>query len=191
MLWQQQWDWMELGKLLILLRMWIVSQTDPLMKIIIESQNHRKVWIGRDSSDHVVPTHLPRAGLPTARSTTSSAAQGLIQPSLECLQGWDIHTYVQPVLVLLYSLWKISPQKFPRSHLRVWRRRNRTLLESNGRRMWWNLSLEQGASSHSCDHTGNLLEKSLGERSPGQAYTPASLRISMSLISTLCLSRFS
>lgn len=59
---------------------------------------------------------------------------------------------------------------FPNFNLRVWKRRNRTWLESNGRRMWWNPSLEQGAPSHSCDHAGNLLEKSLGEGSAGLCY---------------------
>ena len=46
-------------------------------------------WVGRNLKDHLVPAPLPRAGLPTTRSSISN--KGPIQPGLEHLQGWDIH----------------------------------------------------------------------------------------------------
>ena len=45
-----------------------------------QSQNYRMVWAGRAP----IPPLLPWAGLPPS----SSAAQGPIQPGLECLHGW-------------------------------------------------------------------------------------------------------
>lgn len=45
--------------------------------------NHRTVCVGRNLKDHLLPTALPQAGLPTSRSGTGWIAQGL-----EHLQGW-------------------------------------------------------------------------------------------------------
>ena len=51
--------------------------------------------VGRDLKDHQAPTPLPHAGLP---SSVSNTAQGPIQPGLEQLQGWGIHSLSgQPV----------------------------------------------------------------------------------------------
>jgi len=53
------------------------------------------VWVGRDLKDHEAPPLLLQAGPPTSISNT---AQGLIQPGLEHLQGWGIHSLPgQPV----------------------------------------------------------------------------------------------
>jgi len=35
--------------------------------IIIASQNHRMVWVGKDLKDHLVPTPLPGAGTSSTR----------------------------------------------------------------------------------------------------------------------------
>jgi len=51
-------------------------------------------WVGRELKDHPVPTSLQWALPP------DPAAQGPIQPGLECLQRWDIHNFTgQPVPV--------------------------------------------------------------------------------------------
>jgi len=55
--------------------------------------NHKIIgWLGlkRDLKDHQVPTPLPQVGLPTTRSSTKLG--GPIQPELEHLQGWGIHS---------------------------------------------------------------------------------------------------
>jgi len=63
----------------------------------IESWSHRKVWVGRDLRAH--PAHLlPWAGLPS----TSSAAQGPVQPGLELPLGY-VSPYWVPHLGLLGS----------------------------------------------------------------------------------------
>ena len=47
-------------------------------------------WVEKDHNDHPVSAPLLCAGLPTARP--DQAAQSHIQPGLECLQGWGIHS---------------------------------------------------------------------------------------------------
>ena len=51
--------------------------------------NHRMVWVGRDSKYHPVPTpwHIQVWNL------VHQVSQGSIQPGLEHLQGWGIHTF--------------------------------------------------------------------------------------------------
>jgi len=39
----------------------------PVIWEIIESQNCRMVWVGRELIDYVVPTSLPWAGTPSVR----------------------------------------------------------------------------------------------------------------------------
>ena len=56
-------------------------------------------WVEKDHNDHPVSAPLLCAGLPTARP--DQAAQSHIQPGLECLQGWGIHSLLgQPVPVI-------------------------------------------------------------------------------------------
>ena len=62
----------------------------------IESQNHRMAWVEKDHSDHLVSTPCYVQG----RQPPDQAAQRHIQPGLQCLQGWGIHSLLgQPVLV--------------------------------------------------------------------------------------------
>jgi len=65
---------------------------------------HRMAWVGKDHNAHPVPTPCYVQG----RQPADQAAQSHIQPGLECLQGWGIHSLLrQPVPVrniLLYFL---------------------------------------------------------------------------------------
>jgi len=64
---------------------------------ITESQNHRMAWVEKDHSAHVVPPPCCVLGCQPA----AQAAQSHIQPGLECLQGWGIHSLLgQPVQCL-------------------------------------------------------------------------------------------
>ena len=38
---------------------------------IIESQNHRMIWVGRDLKGHLIPNCLPWAGTPSTRPDCS------------------------------------------------------------------------------------------------------------------------
>jgi len=59
-----------------------------------ESQNHRMAWAAKEHSAHPVPTPCTVQG----RQPADQAAQSHIQPGLECLQGWGIHSlFGQPV----------------------------------------------------------------------------------------------
>ena len=54
-------------------------------------------WVEKDHSAHPVPTPCYVQG----RQPAAQAAQSHIQPGLECLQGWGIHSLLgQPVPVL-------------------------------------------------------------------------------------------
>ena len=72
-------------------------------------------WVEKGHSDHVVSTPCYVQG----RQPAAQAAQSHIQPGLECLQGWDIHSLLgQPVqcittlsvimdaLQLVIDLWR-------------------------------------------------------------------------------------
>jgi len=51
-------------------------------------------WAEKDHKDHLVPTPCYVQG----RQPPAQAAQSHIQPGLECLQGWGIHSLLgQPV----------------------------------------------------------------------------------------------
>ena len=50
-------------------------------------------WVGRDLKDHEAPTPSCRTqGHQPPHLISDEAAQGLIQPGLEHLQGWGIHS---------------------------------------------------------------------------------------------------
>ena len=55
---------------------------------VIESQTHRMAWVEKDHNAHLVPTLCCVQGSQPA----DQAAQSHIQPGLECLQGWGIHS---------------------------------------------------------------------------------------------------
>jgi len=62
---------------------------------ITESQNG---WVGMDLKDHQAPTHLLQAGPPISAFNTRPGCPEPIQPGLEHLQGWGIHSLPgQPV----------------------------------------------------------------------------------------------
>ena len=74
----------------------LVSYFVPQEKLIIEflSQNHRMAWVEKDHNAHAVPTPCYVQG----HQPADQAAQSHIQPGLECLQGWGIHSLLgQPV----------------------------------------------------------------------------------------------
>jgi len=60
-------------------------------KEIIESQNHRMAWVGKDHNAHPVPIPCYVQG----HQPADQAAQSHIQPGLECLQGWGIHSLLR------------------------------------------------------------------------------------------------
>ena len=57
-------------------------------------------WVEKDHSDHAVPPPCHVQG----RQPADQAAQSHIQPGLECLQGWGIHSLLgQPVPVMRFK----------------------------------------------------------------------------------------
>ncbi|KAK4814330.1 hypothetical protein QYF61_014844 [Mycteria americana] len=79
---------------------------------IIESQNHRMLWIGRNLYRPSSPTPLQEQG----HLQLDQVAQSPIQPDLECFQGWGLrYLSGQPVPVphhphLLEGCNKVSPE---------------------------------------------------------------------------------
>jgi len=58
-------------------------------------------WVEKDHNAHPVPTPCYVQG----HQLPAQAAQSHIQPGLECLQGWGIHSLLgQPALVLIKLL---------------------------------------------------------------------------------------
>ena len=58
------------------------------------SQNHRMAWVEKDHNAHPVPTPCCVQG----HQPADQAAHSHIQPGLECLHGWGIHSLLgQPV----------------------------------------------------------------------------------------------
>ena len=51
-------------------------------------ENHRMAWVEKDHNTHLVSTPCYVQG----RQPADQAAQSHIQPGLECLQGWGIHS---------------------------------------------------------------------------------------------------
>ena len=68
---------------------------------IIESWNHRMAWVEKDHNDHLVPTPCYVQG----HQPPDQAAQSHIQPGLECLQGWGIHSLLGQPVQCVTTLW--------------------------------------------------------------------------------------
>ena len=68
---------------------------------IIESYNHRMAWVAKDHNAHPVPTPCYVQG----RQPADQAAQSHIQPGLECLQGWGIHSLLGQPVKCVTTLW--------------------------------------------------------------------------------------
>ena len=66
-------------------------------------------WVEKDHNDHLVSTPCYVQG----RQPPDQAARSHIQPGLECLQGWGIHSLLgQPVPVHDHPLGeKLPPRK--------------------------------------------------------------------------------
>jgi len=92
--------------LLLELSPWKVS----LLGLVIESQNHRMAWLGRDLKDHEAPSLCHRQGHQPPNLVLEQAAQGPIQPGLEHLQWRGIHDLSgQPVPAPHHSRSKELP----------------------------------------------------------------------------------
>jgi len=66
----------------------------------IESYNHID-WVEKDHNAHPVPTPCYVQG----RQPAAHAAQSHIQPGLECLQGWGIHSLLGQPVQCVTTLW--------------------------------------------------------------------------------------
>ena len=58
-------------------------------------------WDEKDHSAHPVPTPCYVQG----RQPAAQAAQSHIQPGLECLQGWGIHSLLEQPVQCVTTLW--------------------------------------------------------------------------------------
>ena len=58
-------------------------------------------WVAKDHSAHPVPTPCYVQG----RQPAAQAAQSHIQPGLECLQGWGIHSLLGQPVQCVTTLW--------------------------------------------------------------------------------------
>jgi len=58
-------------------------------------------WVEKDHSAHPVSTPCYVQG----RQPAAQAAQSHIQPGLECLQGWGIHSLLGQPVQCLTTLW--------------------------------------------------------------------------------------
>jgi len=65
------------------------------------SWNHRMAWVEKDHSAHPVSTPCYVQG----RQPADQAAQSHIQPGLECLQGWGIHSLLGQPVQCVTTLW--------------------------------------------------------------------------------------
>jgi len=69
--------------------LWLQPARDVCMSL-----NHSMAWVERDHNAHPFPTPCYVQG----HQPADQAAQSHIQPGLECLQGWGIHSLLgQPV----------------------------------------------------------------------------------------------
>jgi len=59
-----------------------------IRNVLRHLQNHRMAWVEKDHNDHLVSTPCYVQG----HHPPDQAAQSHIQPGLECLQGWGIHS---------------------------------------------------------------------------------------------------
>ena len=74
-------------------------------------------WVEKDKKDHVISTPCYVQG----RQPADQAAQSHIQPDIECLQGWGIHSLLGQPVQCVTTLWGknfllISNLKLPFSH---------------------------------------------------------------------------
>jgi len=67
----------------------------------MDKQNHRTAWVEKDHNDHPVPTPCYMHG----HHPPAQAAQSHIQPGLECLQGWGIHSLLGHPVQCVTTLW--------------------------------------------------------------------------------------
>ena len=58
-------------------------------------------WVEKDHCDHLVPTSCYVQG----HQPADQAAQSHIQPGLECLQGWGIHSLLGQPVQCITTLW--------------------------------------------------------------------------------------
>jgi len=58
-------------------------------------------WVEKDHSAHLVPTPCYVQGCQPA----DQAAQSHVQPGLECLQGWGIHSLLGQPVQCVTTLW--------------------------------------------------------------------------------------
>ena len=58
-------------------------------------------WVEKDNSDHLVSTPCCVQG----HQPAAQAAQSHIQPGLECLQGWGIHSLLGQPVQCVTTLW--------------------------------------------------------------------------------------
>ena len=59
-------------------------------------------WVAKEHSAHPVPTPCYVQG----RQPAAQAAQSHIQPGLECLQGWGIHSLLGQPVQCVTTLWE-------------------------------------------------------------------------------------
>ena len=62
---------------------------------------HRMAWVEKDHNAHPVPTPCYVQG----RQPADQAAQSHMQPGLECLQGWGIHSLLGQPVQCVTTLW--------------------------------------------------------------------------------------
>jgi len=93
--------------------MWCTHALAKRVPDFIESY-HRMAWVEKDHSDHLVSAPCYVQG----RQPAAQAAQSHIQPGLECLQGWGIHSLLgQPVqCVTTLCVEKLLPKQTVCSH---------------------------------------------------------------------------
>jgi len=89
--WEQEvWTWMG----------WCWKMGEEKFSFISRG-NHRMAWVEKDHNDHLVPTPCYVQG----RQPADQAAQSHIQPGLECLQGWGIHSLLGQPVQCITTLW--------------------------------------------------------------------------------------
>jgi len=86
---------------------------------IIESQNHRMAWVGKDPKDHQIPSPLSWQGHHPEDLVVDQVAQGPIQVGLEHLQGRSTHTVSYPHPLSVRSLLNLQGTKSYVSLLRA------------------------------------------------------------------------
>jgi len=84
-----------------LVSIWSVSLTRKDF-IPFSWKTRTMAWVGRDPKDQQAPTPCHIQGHQPPYLTLEQAAQGPVQPGLEHLQGWSIHSLSeQPVIAII------------------------------------------------------------------------------------------